>query len=185
MPRRKTGGSEVDHLLKGRIAEALVESILRQAKFRVARVGRESHVEGLMPPGRAEYGPDFLVWRVESDERHLYHLLAVEVRYRASLGAYLAGRDARDFIEEARVKWPDLHCILVTDKPDDGRSCFQVLRLADCAPDAEPVTVDLHDVKELDVYPSTVREYERLARQLFQSLTAHPEAGAVPRVHEP
>jgi hypothetical protein len=60
--------------------------------------------------------------------------------------------------------------VLVTDKPDDGRSCFQVLRLAQCSPDAELVTINLEDVKELDVYAATVREYEGLVTQLFQFL---------------
>ena len=159
---------DVSHL-KGRIAEALVQSILRRASFRVARVGRETHVQGLMPRSRTEFGPDFLVWRVEDSERQLYHLVAVEVKYRANLKDYLA-TDGRDFVVEARAKWPDLYCVLVTDKPDDGRSCFQVLRLAQRSPDAELVTINLEDVKELDVYAATVREYEGLVTQLFQFL---------------
>ena len=162
---------DVNHL-KGRMAEALVESILRRAAFRVARVGRETHVQGLLPPGRAEFGPDFLVWKVENAERSLYHLVAVEVKYRASLTGFLAA-EALEFIAQVRERWPDLYCVLVTDKPDEGRSCFQVLRLADCALASAPVTLDLHLVRELGVYESTVREYEGLATQLFQLLASH------------
>ena len=40
--------------LKGRMAEALVESIFRRAGYRVAQVGRESHVHE--PRQGREYG---------------------------------------------------------------------------------------------------------------------------------
>jgi hypothetical protein len=49
--------------LKGRVAEALVESIFRRASYRVARVGRESQVHGLVKIGAGEFAPDFLVWK--------------------------------------------------------------------------------------------------------------------------
>lgn len=57
---------EVDDL-KGRIAEALVESIFRRASYRVARVGRESSVQGLVKVGASEFSPDFP--RVEAGVR--------------------------------------------------------------------------------------------------------------------
>jgi dihydrodipicolinate reductase len=48
--------------LKGRIGEALVEGILREARFKVSRLGRESQVQQLLKTGSSEFLPDFLIW---------------------------------------------------------------------------------------------------------------------------
>jgi len=50
-------------LLKGRMAEALVEAVFKRAKYTVARVGRETQIPALVRTGRTEFMPDFVVWR--------------------------------------------------------------------------------------------------------------------------
>ena len=71
-------------LLKGRMAEALVEAVFKRAKYTVARVGRETQMPALVRGGRTEFVPDFMVWRA-LDSR----LVALEVKYRADLDDYL------------------------------------------------------------------------------------------------
>lgn len=161
--------------LKGRTAEALVEAVLRQAGYRVARVGRESHVEHLVKAGPDEFMPDFLAWkRVEqSAEGHALHrLLAVEAKYRARISEYLQ-RDGHSDFSRAAAQWPDGYFILVTDNPELGRSCFQVFELRDYSPDTPLATKDLHE-GDLGIYPKTVRQYERLVRAIFPLLASQP-----------
>jgi hypothetical protein len=62
--------------------------------------------------------------------------------------------------------------VLVTDNPDAGRSCFQVL---DDTLDP-PSTSDLHTVAALDVYRSTVQEYDSLGQKLFRLIAEHRSA---------
>ena len=40
--------------IKGRIAEALVESIFRRAEFKMTRFGRESDLRGMIVKGRRQ-----------------------------------------------------------------------------------------------------------------------------------
>jgi hypothetical protein len=127
--------------LKGRIAEALVESILRRAGYQVSRLGRESQVHRLIKVGADEFLPDFLVWKPVSGDamdRHLHRLLTVEVKYRANLIEFLR-RHAPAVLAEIKEQWP----------------------------------ADLHEVPALDVYPTTVREYEALVRQIFPLLASY------------
>ena len=49
--------------LKGRIAEAFVENILRRAGYRVSRVGRETQTQRLLKINDDEFLPDFLAWK--------------------------------------------------------------------------------------------------------------------------
>ena len=49
------------NLLKGRMAEALVEGIFKRAQYMVARVARETQVSALMRTGQSV--PDFVVWK--------------------------------------------------------------------------------------------------------------------------
>lgn len=158
--------------LKGRIAEALVESIFRRAQYRVARAGRESQIPGLMQKGAAEFAPDFMVWREVEGARpdeHLHRLLMVEVKYRANPQEYFKTY-FEPFIEAIRGSWPDLYCVIVTDNPDEGRSCFQVLAVKDCTPGQPPPLQDLQQRFPNDIYKTTVAEYENLVRQLFALL---------------
>jgi hypothetical protein len=155
--------------LKERMAEALVEGILRRAGYTIARVARETQVPTLMWSGHAEFIADFVVWRaldVPSHGWHSYRLLAVEVKYRADLTDYLR-RDSPSRSPDAAWQWPELYEIVVTDRPEPGRSCFQVVHVSSLPAGASPVTTDLHLVPGLDVYRRTVEEYEGLVRAIF------------------
>jgi len=125
--------------LKGRIAEALVESIFRQAGYTVSRLGRESQVQRLVKIGADEFLPDFLMWNPadEPEATGLYRLLTVEGKYRANLGAFLRC-DAEQRFSEAKVNWPDLYFVLVTDDPQEGCSCSQATCVRDYAPGTGP-----------------------------------------------
>ena len=79
--------------------------------------------------------PDFLAWRQEGatgEEREtpLYSVLATEVKSRANPEEFLR-REASQILSDARQHWPDFCIVLVTDTPEEGRSCFQVLRWSD------------------------------------------------------
>ena len=159
-------------VLKGRIAEALVENILRRAGYRVSRLGRETQVQRLLKINDDEFLPDFLAWKAvptPGRERRLHRLVMIEVKYRASLGTFLH-REGHTIFSQLSERWPELYLILVTDHPAAERSCFQVADMSVYAPDRPIVTVDLHDVGELDIFPSTVAEYDNLVRSLFSLL---------------
>lgn len=161
--------------LKGRVAEALVESIFQRALYRVARVGRESHVQGLLKSGAGEFAPDFLVWKVVqggASERHLRRMISVEVKYRSNLRAFIEN-DLEPLAARVREQWPELYCVLVTDDPGGGRSCFQVFDVGEHVTGKEPVTVDLDQHPTLDIFATTVREYEGLAKEIFALLGAY------------
>lgn len=179
-PRARRGG-EIEGL-KGRVAEALVEAIFQRAGFRVTRVGRESQFHRLVKVGADEFLPDFLLRRPAGETstgRPLHRLIPVEVKYRASVEEFL-GRHGDELRARVGEQWPELCVVLVTDHPAPGRSCFQVLDLATTRPGAPFVSVDLHEVVELDIYPTTVREYEGLVRQIFPLLRLGPgPAGTV------
>jgi hypothetical protein len=162
--RRVRADSEADHL-KGRIAEALVEGMFMRAGYAVSRTGRESHLPRLFKSGKDEYLPDFMVRRPVSrsdSDRPLHQLIPVEVKYRRDISTFLH-RHGEEFFDRSTC-WPELYLVLVTDNPDAGRSCFQVLDTADQSPRAPQ---DLVKVHALDIYPSTVREYEHLVKKLF------------------
>jgi hypothetical protein len=161
--RRRRGIND----LKGRIAEALVEGIFQRAGYAVSRTGRESQVQGLLRNGRVEFLPDFLIRRSvtsSGSDRPLHCLVSIEVKFRRDLKTYLEREGRKDLGRAA--SWPDLYLILVTDRPEPERSCFQVLdpRRSDGA------TADLHAVHDLDIYESTVREYEGLVHKIFPLL---------------
>jgi hypothetical protein len=165
-------GMNIDHL-KGRVAEALVESIFRRAEYQVARLGRESQVQRLVQVGSAEFSPDFLVWKqADKADPSLHRLLTIEVKYRSNLREFLRS-EANEVVSQARDRWPELYFVLVTDRPDDGRSCFQVLAVRDCPPSVSPETSDLHQLPELDIFPSNIRQHEGLVREMFGLLGAY------------
>jgi len=161
--------------LKGRIAEALVESIFQRALYRVARVGRESHVQGLLKSGAGEFAPDFLVWKPvqgQEFERDLHRMMSIEVKYRSNLRAFVKN-DLEPLVARVRGQWPELYCVLVTDDPGERRSCFQVFDVKEHVAGTDPVTLDLDQHRALDIYATTVREYEGLAREIFSLLGAY------------
>jgi hypothetical protein len=72
--------------------------------------------------------------------------------------------------------------VFVTDEPASGRSCFQIVEIGPRRP-AE--LQDLHSIRDLDIYESTVREYESLVRDIFLLIeragaAAGELSGAVP-----
>ncbi len=157
--------------LKGRIGEAFVEAILRRANYFVARVGRETHVPRVMKAGPDAYMPDFLAWREEHvasarGDKPLFSVLAVEVKYRADPEEFSPRRAAK-LLADAHEHWPNFCIILVTDHPEDNRSCFQVLRHG---PASLPESVDLADAG-LDVFASTVAVFSMLLREVFRALS--------------
>jgi hypothetical protein len=165
------------NLLKGRMAEALVEGIFKRAGYTVARVGRESQISALVRTGRAEFMPDFVVWRALDEPslgHHSYRLLAVEVKYRADLEDYLR-RDSLSRSPEIAHQWPELYEIIVTDRPATGRSCFQAVHVSARADAGFPASLDLHLVAGLDIYRKTVEEYEDLVTRVFPILGSRPE----------
>jgi hypothetical protein len=152
--------------LKGRIAEAFVESIFRRAGYIVSRVGRESQVHRLVKIGSDEFLPDFLVRKqVRRDDagRPLHRLLPVEVKYRRDVDRFLQ-RYGAEFFGKLSAQWPELCVVFVTDEPLEGRSCFQIVEFA---PRRPADLRDLHAVPGLDIHETTVREYESLVRQIF------------------
>jgi len=160
------------NLLKGRMSEALVEGIFKRAQYMVARVARETQVSALMRTGQSV--PDFVVWKA-LDEPSLGHrsylLLAVEVKYCADLDDYLR-REMPARSPEVALQWPELYEILVTDRPELGRSCFQAVHVSILPPAAPPSTLDLHLLPGLDIYRRTVEEYEGLVREVFPIIGA-------------
>jgi hypothetical protein len=169
-PRARRAG-EIEGL-KERVAEALVEKILQRAGFRVTPAGRESQFPRMVRIGGDEFLPDFLLRKPAGDTpggRPLHRLIPVEVKYRASVEEYL-GRYGDELRARVGERWPELYVVIVTDHPAPGRSCFQVLDLALARPGAPLGTVDLHEVPELNVYRTTVHEYEGLVRQIFPLL---------------
>src|SRR6185503_6396843 len=153
--------------LKGRMAEALVEGIFKRAQYMVARVARETKVSALMRTGQSV--PDFVVWKAldePSPGHRSYLLLAIEVKYCPNLDDYLR-REMPARSPEVALQWPELYEILVTDRPELGRSCFQAVHVSILPPAAPPSSLDLHLVPGLDIYRRTVEEYEGLVREVF------------------
>src|SRR3990172_9467195 len=99
--------------IKGRIAEALVESIFRRAEFKMTRFGRESDLRGMMKVGRDDsFPPDFLAMKEVvggRESRGVYQTHMIEVKYRSNLVRYLAREKERGEESElvpAQEKWP-------------------------------------------------------------------------------
>ncbi|OGQ81711.1 MAG: hypothetical protein A3F90_13225 [Deltaproteobacteria bacterium RIFCSPLOWO2_12_FULL_60_19] len=162
--------------IKGRIAEALVESIFRRAKFQMTRFGRESDLRGMLKAGRDEsFTPDFLAMKeVVADSPGVYETHMVEVKYRSNLVKYLALEKKRGKASEliqAKQKWPHLCLVFVTENAGEKRSCFQALDLSAFEPGKFLRTVDLYEIRRFDLFPHNVQQHEELARKLFGLLS--------------
>ena len=171
-PRARRGGEVEIEALKGRIAEAFAESIFRRAGYRVSRSGRESQGQRPLRIGADEFLPDFLLHKPAGETsagRTLHRLIPIEVKYRASVEAFLQSH-GDELLSALRARWPELCIVFVTDHPASERSCFQVLDLAAARPGEPLTTVDLHYVHDFDVYLTTAQEYEGLVRQIFPLL---------------
>ena len=153
---------------KSRIAEALVESIFRRARYQIRAFDPE-HVP--LRFGREDFSPDFVV-SPASDGGSPPDLL-VEVKYRPSVDQFLSvenQRGERSVFEFARRQWPALYFVLVSDHPEPGRSCFQALRLRDLPVGGPFRSVDLDQLSELKIYHANVEDHEVLVRRIFALL---------------
>jgi hypothetical protein len=157
--------------IKGRIAVALVESIFRRAGF---ALDPAAPVESPPRHGREPLVPDFRIRRPAPDGGAAGPSRVVDVRYRPQVGQYLAietQRGLQSVFTVAKRQWPELMFVLVTDHPEPGRSCFQVVDLAPWVV-GQPVTAqDLHAHGDLEVFRHNVEEHEVLLRRMFALLT--------------
>jgi hypothetical protein len=148
---------------KSRIAKALVESIFRRARFDI----RPFHSEPAgLRIGREELSPDFTVTRAAEAGGDLL----LDVKYRTSVEQFVAmeaQRGDRSTLSMARRQWPALRFVLVTDRPEAGRSCFQVVSADQSLAGAPIRTVDLGEAGELAIFPHNVGDHEQLLRRIF------------------
>lgn len=155
---------------KSRIAEALVESIFRRARYEVnsCRTGPSS-----LRFGREDFSPDFRVRRTPPDGDGQEFL--VEVKYRPSVEQFLSvetQRGDRSIFLLARRQWPNLYFVLVTERPEPGRSCFQAIGFGSLRSREPFRTVDLVEIKEFGLYPHNIEDHEELVRRIYSMLTA-------------
>ncbi len=162
-------------LIKGRIAEALVESIFRRALYRMTRFGKDRR--GMRSPGNdADFAPDFLALKENLSRRQTaraHRTFLIEVKYRTDLERYLALQQrggAKSRLAKSKAKWPNLYVVFVTDRPGEGRSWFQALDVKGYEPGKPVTTRPLYEIGVLDIYVNNVIEHEELARQLFALL---------------
>jgi hypothetical protein len=155
---------------KSRIAEALVESIFRRARCSVHPFGVE---HAPLRVGREDFSPDFVV-RLGANGGPSHEIL-VEVKYRPSIEQFVSvenQRGERSVFELARRQWPDLYFVLVSERPETGRSCFQALPIHALTPGGPFRTVDLDQLDELRIFRANVEDHEVLARRIFALLAS-------------
>ena len=155
---------------KSRIAEALVESIFRRARYDI-KPFRTDHSP--LRFGREDFSPDFRIsQRLESGEEQEYLL---EVKYRPSAEQFVSvenQRGDRSLFHMMRRHWPALYFVLVTERPEAGRSCFQALAFETMRVGEPFRLVDLTAVKEFGLFAHNIEDHEALARRIFNSLNA-------------
>jgi hypothetical protein len=156
--------------VKSRIAEALVESIFRRARYDVAPFRASASPLRL---GREDFSPDFRVSQPNPDGGDRDFL--VEVKYRPSVEQFISvenQRGDRSIFMLARRQWPSLYFVLVTERPEPGRSCFQAV-VFETLRSGEPFrTVDLAEVKEFSLFAHNIEDHEELVRRIFELLIA-------------
>jgi len=154
--------------VKNRIAEALVESIFRRARYTLVPVKPPI---GNVRAWREEFSPHVVV-KKESGRQPIE--LPISVRYRVQIGQYLAieqQRGPKSIFHMAWRQWPDLRFIFVTERPDPGRSCFQVVQPGDGRSIDLIHTTDLADQAELEIFRHNVEDHEELVRRIFLLLS--------------
>jgi hypothetical protein len=144
---------------KNLIAEALVESIFRRARYEI-----QPYRAGPAPLrlGREDFSPDFCARR-PAEEGPPEELL-VEVKYRPSIEQFLSvetQRAERSVLRLAGRQWPALYFVLVTDRPAPGRSCFQAIAVNRLRP-GEPFRA-----AELRLFRANVLDHEELVRRIM------------------
>ncbi|HEU5321917.1 MAG TPA: hypothetical protein VFX28_14010, partial [Methylomirabilota bacterium] len=135
---------------KSRIAEALVESIFRRARYDVQPFRSASPS---LRFGREDFSPDFRVSQktIDGEEREFL----IEVKYRPSVEQFLSvenQRGARSVFLLARRQWPSLYFVLVTERPEAGRSCFQAVSFEALRAGTPFRAVDLTSLGELGLF---------------------------------
>lgn len=149
-----------------------METVLRQAFYKVSRLGRESQLQHMFKNRKCEFLPDFLVWKrvgTSSDGAPLHRILCVEVKYRANVQEYLR-QFGGELLSNIGEDWPELYVIFVTDHPDEGRSYFQLLDLGDSNLGAPLSTIDLHEARSLGIGKDILERQTELVRQVFSLL---------------
>ena len=152
---------------KSRIAEALVESIFRRARYQI-RPFRSDQMP--LRFGREDFSPDFSVSLAPEGGPELL----VEVKYRPSAYQFVSvenQRGERSVFSMARRQWPTLYFVLVTYRPEPGRSCFQAISFASLGPGEPFRTVDLVELKDLRIFKHNVEDHEELIRRIFALLS--------------
>ena len=154
---------------KSRIAEALVESIFRRARYEIEPFRRDYSP---LRFGREDFSPDFRACqRIDGEDRQFL----IEVKYRPSTEQFLSvenQRGDRSIFHLMRRHWPSLYFVLVTERPEPGRSCFQALGFEGIRIGEPFRTLDLVELKEFGIFPHNVEDHETLARRIFASLSA-------------
>ena len=156
--------------IKGRIAVALVESIFRRAGFSLAPAVA---AEGAPRQGREDLIPDFQA-ALPGAADGAPAPYVVEVRYRPQVGQYLlieSQRGPHSLFTVAKRQWPSLVFVFVTDHPEVGRSCFQVVDLGPWVAGSAVASLDLHAHDALRIFRQNVEEHEALLRRMFALLT--------------
>ena len=154
---------------KSRIAEALVESIFRRARYEVTPFRANASP---LRFGREDFSPDFRVSQASPDGDRDF---LVEVKYRPSVEQFISvenQRGERSIFLLARRQWPALYFILVTERPEPGRSCFQAVAFETLRTGEPFRTVDLTEVKEFGLFPHNIEDHEELVRRIFALLTS-------------
>jgi len=157
--------------IKGRIAVALVESIFRRAGFTLAPA---IALETSQRLGREDLIPDFQATLPSVADAAARTACVVEVRYRPQVGQYLlieGQRGPHSLFVVAKRHWPTLVFVFVTDHPEPGRSCFQVVDLALWTTGGAVTAQDLFDHEGLRIFRQNVEEHEALLRRMFSLLT--------------
>lgn len=156
---------------KSRIAEALVESIFRRARYDVAPYRAAASP---LRFGREDFSPDFRVSQANAEGGDPRDFL-VEVKYRPSVEQFISvenQRGERSIFLLARRQWPSLYFVLVTERPEPGRSCFQAVAFETLRTGEPFRTVDLAEVKEFGLFAHNIEDHEELVRRIFELLTA-------------
>jgi hypothetical protein len=157
---------------KSRIAQALVESVFRRAQYHVSPFQSDHPLRF----GREDFSPDLVV-RAKGREDAPVEDASVDrllvVKYRPHLDQFLgveSQRGDRSVFSMMRRQWPEVWVVLVTDRPDPGRSCFQALPADGHVPGAPICTRDLADVPEFGVFVQNVEDHESLVRSIIGML---------------
>jgi hypothetical protein len=153
---------------KSRIGAAVVESIFRRARFDLKPY--QAPGPSLLKFAREDFSPNFLATPADGADRRD---VLVEVKYRPFIDPFIALENQRNessIFRLARKHWPEMEFILVTDHPQEGRSCFQSIAFS---PVGELFhTVDLVDVKDLQIFSHNIDDHETLLRRIFSLLSA-------------